>query len=153
VFKVYLVTALLIKELYHVQYFGSFFFSSSSSSSFTAGYCGHCLPIQSSPNHSGLWLLYVRFLFPLSSNPLQFHPSSFSVIFVLSRFFHSDSQYLFCRFSLFALAVCLRHINISDFINFTLPIHNGERKMYTIYPLFVLILQLSSFVWEYEVFL
>jgi hypothetical protein len=60
---------------------------------------------------------------------------------------------LFCHFSLFALSVCLRHINISDFINFTLSLHKGERKVYIIYPLFVLILQLSSFVWDYKLFL
>ena len=150
------MTALLIKELSHGQYFDFFFSSSSSSSSSsscTTVYSGHCLPIQSSSTHSGPWLLYVKFLFPLSSNPLQFHPSSFSVVFLFSRSFHSDSQYLFSHFSLFALSVCLRHINIKDFLNFTLSLHKGERKIYIVYPWFVLILQLSSFVWNNKVFL
>jgi len=98
------------------------------------------------------FLIPVSFLFLLSSNLLQFQPTSFSVVFLFSRSFHSDSQYLFCHFSLFPLLVCLHHINISDFINFALSLHKGERKICIIYPLFVLILLLSS-LWGYEIFL
>jgi hypothetical protein len=47
---------------------------------------------------------------------------------------------------LFVFSVFLRHINISDFMNFTLSLHKGECKIYIIYPLFVLILQLFSFL-------
>jgi hypothetical protein len=49
---------------------------------------------------------------------------------------------LLWRFSLFVFSLCLRHINISDFMNFTLFLHKRERKIYIIYPLYVLILQL-----------
>lgn len=49
-------------------------------------------------------------------------------------------------FLLFVFSVFLRHINISDFMNFTLSLHKGECKIYIIYPLFVLILQLFSFL-------
>ena len=146
---------MLIKQLLDAKYFGcSFFFSpssSSSSTSCTAVYCGHCLPIQSLSTHSGLWLLYGNFLSPLSSNPLQFKPSRFYVVFLFSRSFHSGNQYLFWHFSLFVFSVCLRHIN--DFINFTLSLHKRECKIYVIYILFIIILRVFSFLWEYKAFL
>ena len=113
----------------------------SSPSLYILVYCGLSLPIHFSSIPSCLLSLCTDFLFPLSSNPLQTHQSTFPVVYFLILFL-PFWQSLFLASFPYPFFQYVHTILISAIIHLLcLPLFN-----ITSLSLFVLLGQLSSFI-------